>query len=113
MIRLGISWCVNSNVTVWTPAGLCSLSKRARRWRLFLGMRLTSAPLIFKRPPAADLLYRLEHLPHGVFENPAIIHLCSNSLTDPKIADVTLAMTTMAKRAGCLVSVDANLRNNL
>lgn len=76
-------------------------------------MRLTSAPLIFKRPPAADLLYRLEHLPHGVFENPAIIHLCSNSLTDPKIADVTLAMTTMAKRAGCLVSVDANLRNNL
>ena len=67
----------------------------------------------FYRPPAADLLYRLEHLPHGVFENPAILHLCSNSLTDPEIADVTLAMATMAKRAGCLVSVDANLRHNL
>ena len=67
----------------------------------------------FYRPPAADLLYRLEHLPQGVFENPAILHLCSNSLTDPEIADVTLAMATMAKRTGCLVSVDANLRHNL
>ncbi|MGO3217794.1 MAG: PfkB family carbohydrate kinase, partial [Halomonas sp.] len=67
----------------------------------------------FYRPPAADLLYRLEHLPAGVFENPAILHLCSNSLTDPDIAAVTLAIATMAKRAGCLVSVDANLRHNL
>lgn len=67
----------------------------------------------FYRPPAADLLYRLEHLPQGVFENPAILHLCSNSLTDPEIADTTLAMAAMAKRAGCLVSVDANLRHNL
>ncbi|MGQ7263444.1 carbohydrate kinase family protein [Vreelandella sp. V005] len=67
----------------------------------------------FYRPPAADLLYRLEHLPHGIFESPAILHLCSNSLTDPEIADVTLAMATIAKRAGCLVSVDANLRHNL
>lgn len=67
----------------------------------------------FYRPPAADLLYRLEHLPHGVFEQPAIVHLCSNSLTDPEIADTTLAIAKMAKRAGCLVSVDANLRHNL
>ncbi|MGP9809348.1 carbohydrate kinase family protein [Halomonas sp. AOP12-C2-37] len=67
----------------------------------------------FYRPPAADLLYRLEHLPAGIFENPAILHLCSNSLTDPDIAAVTLAIATMAKRAGCLVSVDANLRHNL
>lgn len=67
----------------------------------------------FYRPPAADLLYRLEHLPQGVFENPSILHLCSNSLTDPDIADVTLAMATMARRAGCLVSADANLRHNL
>ncbi|NDL71457.1 carbohydrate kinase family protein [Vreelandella alkaliphila] len=67
----------------------------------------------FYRPPAADLLYRLEHLPHGVFEQQAIVHLCSNSLTDPEIADTTLAIAAMAKRAGCLVSVDANLRHNL
>ncbi|QTP55966.1 carbohydrate kinase [Billgrantia sulfidoxydans] len=67
----------------------------------------------FYRPPAADLLYRLEHLPAGVFADPAILHLCSNSLTEPEIADTTLAMADMAGRAGCLVSVDANLRHNL
>ncbi|KGE77045.1 carbohydrate kinase family protein [Halomonas salina] len=67
----------------------------------------------FYRPPAADLLYRLEHLPAGVFAEPAILHLCSNSLTDPAIAETTLAMAEMAARADCLVSVDANLRHNL
>ncbi|MCC5883148.1 MAG: carbohydrate kinase [Halomonas sp.] len=67
----------------------------------------------FYRPPAADLLYRLEHLPPGVFAEPAIVHFCSNSLTEPGIADTTLAMADMASRAGCLVSVDANLRHNL
>ncbi|WP_104202237.1 carbohydrate kinase family protein [Billgrantia saliphila] len=67
----------------------------------------------FYRPPAADLLYRLEHLPAGVFAAPAIVHFCSNSLTEPEIADTTLAMADMASRAGCLVSVDANLRHNL
>ncbi|RTR07138.1 carbohydrate kinase family protein [Halomonas nitroreducens] len=67
----------------------------------------------FYRPPAADLLYRLEHLPAGVFAEPAILHLCSNSLTEPAIAETTLAMAEMAARVGCLVSVDANLRHNL
>ncbi|MBB3231195.1 carbohydrate kinase family protein [Halomonas stenophila] len=67
----------------------------------------------FYRPPAADLLYRLEHLPAGVFAEPAILHLCSNSLTEPAIAETTLAMAETATRAGCLVSVDANLRHNL
>ncbi|HET8791631.1 MAG TPA: PfkB family carbohydrate kinase, partial [Modicisalibacter sp.] len=28
----------------------------------------------FYRPPAADLLYRLEHLPAGIFAKPAIVH---------------------------------------
>lgn len=67
----------------------------------------------FYRPPAADLLYRLEHLPAGVFAEPAIVHFCTNSLTEPEIADTTLAMAEMARRAGCLISVDANLRHNL
>lgn len=67
----------------------------------------------FYRPPAADLLYRTEHLPQRIFAQPAIVHLCSNSLTDPDIATTTLDIAAMAKRAGCLVSVDANLRHNL
>lgn len=67
----------------------------------------------FYRPPAADLLYRPHHLPQDAFETPAIVHLCSNSLTDRDIADTTLTIAQMAKQAGCLISVDANLRHNL
>ncbi|GAA5172703.1 carbohydrate kinase family protein [Modicisalibacter zincidurans] len=67
----------------------------------------------FYRPPAADLLYRLEHLPTGVFAEPAIVHLCSNSLTEETIAETTLALADIAQRSGSLVSVDANLRANL
>lgn len=67
----------------------------------------------FYRPPAADLLYRLEHLPAGVFSEPAIVHLCSNSLTEDAIAETTLALADIANRSGSLVSVDANLRDNL
>ncbi|MBD3898185.1 carbohydrate kinase [Halomonas sp. ML-15] len=67
----------------------------------------------FYRPPAADLLYRLEHLPPGVFADPAIVHVCTNSLTEPEIADTTLAMADMAAKVGALVSVDANLRHSL
>lgn len=67
----------------------------------------------FYRPPAADLLYRLEHLPAGAFGEPALVHLCSNSLTEEGIAETTLALADIANRAGCLVSVDANLRDSL
>ncbi|WP_251977946.1 carbohydrate kinase family protein [Salinicola avicenniae] len=64
----------------------------------------------FYRPPAADLLYRREHLPAGIFTEPALVHLCSNSLTDTPIARTTLDLASIARRGGCLISVDANLR---
>ncbi|MFI0474102.1 carbohydrate kinase [Halomonas sp. HMF6819] len=67
----------------------------------------------FYRPPAADLLYREEHLPEDTFARPVIWHVCSNSLTEPAIFDTTLALTRRARRSGALVSVDANLRHNL
>ncbi|GHB08107.1 carbohydrate kinase family protein [Modicisalibacter luteus] len=67
----------------------------------------------FYRPPAADLLYRLEHLPAGIFSEPAIVHMCTNSLTEAGIAETTLALADIARRSGSLVSIDANLRNNL
>ncbi|GHB16026.1 carbohydrate kinase family protein [Salinicola rhizosphaerae] len=64
----------------------------------------------FYRPPAADLLYRREHLPSGIFTEPALVHLCSNSLTDAAIASTTLDLASIARRGGSLISVDANLR---
>jgi len=64
----------------------------------------------FYRPPAADLLYRREHLPADIFTEPALVHLCSNSLTDTAIARTTLDLASIARRGGCLISVDVNLR---
>ncbi|SEO66522.1 carbohydrate kinase family protein [Aquisalimonas asiatica] len=67
----------------------------------------------FYRPPAADLLYRPHHLPGGVFDVRAILHCCSNSLTEPAIAETTFAIVGQASAAGCLISVDVNLRHDL
>jgi fructokinase len=67
----------------------------------------------FYRPPSADLLYRPEHLPEGLFDADCILHLCSNTLTEQAITATTLAVAERAAEAGALVSVDANLRANL
>ncbi len=67
----------------------------------------------FYRPPAADLLYTTAHLPKDFWQTPAILHLCSNSLTDSAIANTSFDMVAQAQQHGWLVSVDANLRHNL
>ena len=67
----------------------------------------------FYRPPSADLLYRPEHLPPGLFDASALLHVCSNTLTEPEIAATTRTVADRAVAAGALVSVDANLRANL
>lgn len=67
----------------------------------------------FYRPPAADLLYSMAHLPADFWQQRGILHLCSNSLTDQAIAETSFAMVNEAKARGWLVSIDANLRHNL
>ncbi|KFE69186.1 carbohydrate kinase family protein [Hyalangium minutum] len=67
----------------------------------------------FYRPPSADLLYRPEHLPEGLFDGSSILHLCSNTLTEEAITATTITVADKAAAAGALVSVDANLRANL
>ncbi|RVU33584.1 carbohydrate kinase [Rheinheimera riviphila] len=67
----------------------------------------------FYRPPAADLLYLPEDCPPDLWQQPGILHLCSNSLTENAIAVTSFALVAMAKAHGWLVSVDANLRHNL
>ena len=64
----------------------------------------------FYRPPAADLLFRLQHFRARAFEDLRVFHVCSNSLTEPEIAAVTLEGMQRAHRAGALVSFDLNLR---
>lgn len=67
----------------------------------------------FYRPPSADLLYRPEHLPADLFDAPAVVHMCSNTLTEEAITATTFAVAARAAAAGAIVSVDANLRPNL
>lgn len=64
----------------------------------------------FYRPPAADLLFRLQHFRPQAFDGVRVFHVCSNSLTEPEIAAVTLEGMQRARRAGALVSFDLNLR---
>jgi fructokinase len=67
----------------------------------------------FYRPPAADLLYKAEYCPAELWQQKGILHLCSNSLTEPDIAQTSFALVRLAQQHGWLVSVDANLRHNL
>ena len=67
----------------------------------------------FYRPPAADLLFREEHFEARCFDDAAVFHVCSNSLTEPAIAAATLAGMRRARDAGVLVSMDLNLRPSL
>lgn len=64
----------------------------------------------FYRPPAADLLFRPSDFDPAAFASVAILHVCSNSLTAPDIADSTLHGMRLAEEAGALVSMDLNLR---
>jgi fructokinase len=64
----------------------------------------------FYRPPAADLLFRLEHFNDACFEELFAFHVCSNSLTDDANALATLAGMQRARENGALVSFDMNLR---
>lgn len=64
----------------------------------------------FYRPPAADLLFRPEHFRKETFDDVAVFHVCSNSLTEAEIAATTVEGMRRARAAGALVSFDMNLR---
>lgn len=67
----------------------------------------------FYRPPAADLLFRDQHFKPAMLDAAASFHACSNSLTEPDIAEATYAGLRRARAAGALASVDLNLRQVL
>jgi fructokinase len=67
----------------------------------------------FYRPPAADLLFREEHFRSECFADAAVMHVCSNSLTEADIAQTTVAGMRLAREHGALVSMDLNLRPSL
>ncbi|MCD9095473.1 carbohydrate kinase [Luteimonas fraxinea] len=64
----------------------------------------------FYRPPAADLLFEDSDFVEDAFDDVAVLHVCSNSMTAPAIAATTLQAMVRAADAGALVSLDLNLR---
>ncbi|MEN5116392.1 carbohydrate kinase [Luteimonas sp. TWI662] len=64
----------------------------------------------FYRPPAADLLFTERDFADDAFADVTVLHACSNSLTEPAIAQATLHGMARAAREGALVSFDLNWR---
>jgi fructokinase len=64
----------------------------------------------FYRPPSADLLFRPQHFRAQAFDDIALFHVCSNSMTDADLAETTREGMRRAQAAGALVSFDLNLR---
>ncbi|MEO8808689.1 MAG: carbohydrate kinase [Rhodanobacter sp.] len=64
----------------------------------------------FYRERSADLLFRASDFRADAFADVAVFHVCSNSMTDPALADTTREGMRRAQRAGALVSFDINLR---
>ncbi|WP_299075329.1 carbohydrate kinase [uncultured Paraglaciecola sp.] len=67
----------------------------------------------FFRQNTADLLFAQSQIDNSWFAHQAIVHFCSNTLTESAIADCTLALVKRAKQNDALVSFDVNLRHNL
>jgi fructokinase len=67
----------------------------------------------FKRDNTADLHYPIEQINDDMFNDAGIFHICSNTLTDQKIADCTLHAMKTAQSQEVLTSFDVNLRLTL
>ncbi len=64
----------------------------------------------FHRERSADLLFRPADFRADTFRDVAVFHVCSNSMTDPALADATREGMQRAHGVGALTSFDLNLR---
>lgn len=64
----------------------------------------------FYRERSADLLFRPADFRDNTFRDVAVFHVCSNSMTDPALAETTREGMQRAHAVGALVSFDVNLR---
>ncbi len=64
----------------------------------------------FYRQPGADILLNKAEIPLELLSQSAIFHFGSVSLTDEPARSATLYAASQAKKSGCLLSYDPNLR---
>lgn len=67
----------------------------------------------FFRKNTADLIFKPEDIDLQCFDNISVFHFCSNTLTEPAIAETTAYAIQKAIEANALISFDVNLRHNL
>lgn len=64
----------------------------------------------FYRKPGADVCLRPEEVPEALLQKAKIFHFGSVSMTDEPVRSATKAAVEQAKKAGCQISFDPNLR---
>ncbi|WP_337842444.1 carbohydrate kinase [Rheinheimera sp.] len=67
----------------------------------------------FYRHETADVMLTPAQISPDWFNPDGLVHICSNTLTTPAIAQSTTALIAQAKAAGQFISFDVNLRHNL
>ncbi|MEJ2042238.1 MAG: carbohydrate kinase [Reinekea sp.] len=67
----------------------------------------------FYRDQSADMLMTEQDVKDKWFMGAELFHFCSNTLTEPAIAGTTRFALEKARKQGCLISFDINLRHNL
>lgn len=64
----------------------------------------------FYRNPGADMMLTVEEIPEEIWENCGIFHFGTLSMTHDGVCKATRKAIALAKKAGCLISFDPNLR---
>ena len=64
----------------------------------------------FYRKPGADMMLREEEVDYDVIRQAKIFHFGTLSMTDEPVRSATKKALEVAKEAGCLISLDPNLR---
>lgn len=67
----------------------------------------------FYRDNSADVVFSNSQVNDDWFTQQPLLHFCSNTLTDGKIATTTQHIVASALSNNCLISFDVNLRHNL
>jgi len=67
----------------------------------------------FFRDQTADMLLTPQDVKDRWFIGASIFHFCSNTLTEPTLAQTTRTAIEKARKQGCVTSFDVNLRHNL
>ena len=67
----------------------------------------------FYREPGADMMLKAREVREDLIASAKIFHFGTLSMTHPEVREATKAALEMAKKAGCLISFDPNLREPL